>query len=50
MSLLVFALLTLVERSILLLAPIYAISLTVFAYWLFSVILKSPLEHGVLWF
>ena len=30
--------------------PIYAISLTVFAYWLFSVILKAPLERGMLWF
>jgi hypothetical protein len=50
MSLLVFALLTIVERKRLLPAAIYATSLTVFAYWLFSVILKSPLEHGVLWF
>ncbi len=50
MSLLVFALLTLVERKRILPSAIYAISLTVFAYWLFSVILKSPLEHGVLWF
>ena len=50
MSLLVFALLTIVERKRLLPAAIYAASLTVFAYWLFGVILKAPLEHGVLWF
>ncbi len=50
MSLLVFALLTIVERKRILPSAIYATSLTVFAYWLFSVILKAPLEHGVLWF
>jgi hypothetical protein len=50
MSLLVFALLTIVERKRVLPAAIYAASLTGFAYWLFGVILKSPLEHGVLWF
>ncbi len=50
MSLLVFALLTIVERKPVLPAAIYAATLTVFAYWLFGIVLKAPLEHGVLWF
>jgi len=50
MSLLVFALLTIVERKRMLPAAAYAILLTGFAYWLFGVILKAPLERGVLWF
>ena len=44
------ALLTVVERKRILPSAIYAVSLTVFAYWLFSVILKSPLETGILGF
>jgi hypothetical protein len=50
MSLLVFALLTIVERKPVLPAVIYAASLTLFAYGLFGIVLKAPLEHGVLWF
>lgn len=50
MSLLVFALLTIVERKHVLPAAAYAASLTLFAYWLFGIVLKAPLEHGVLWF
>lgn len=50
MSLLVFALLVVVERRNLLAAAAYSIALTVFAYWLFGKALKSPLERGVLWF
>ena len=50
MSLLVFALLAIVERRNLLVAAAYGIALTVFAYWLFGIALKSPLERGVLWF
>jgi hypothetical protein len=50
MSLLVFLLLVVVERRNVLRAAIYAIALTLFAYWLFGKALKSPLERGVLWF
>jgi len=50
MSLLVFTLLVVVERRHVLPASLYAISLTVFAYWLFGKALKSPLERGLLWF
>jgi hypothetical protein len=50
MSLLVFALLVVVERRNVVPAAIYAASLTVFAYWLFGIALKAPLEHGLLWF
>lgn len=50
MSLLVFALLVIVERRNLLRAAVYSIALTLFAYWLFSKALKSPLERGLLWF
>jgi hypothetical protein len=50
MSLLVFALLVLVERRALLPAAAYSIGLTAGAYWLFSKALKSPLERGLLWF
>ena len=50
MSLLVFALLVVVERRNLVIAAVYSIGLTVFAYWLFGKALKSPLERGVLWF
>ena len=50
MTLLVFALLVVVERRNALIAAAYSIGLTLFAYWLFGKALKSPLERGVLWF
>jgi hypothetical protein len=50
MSLLVFSLLVVVERRRLLPAASYAIGLTIFAYWLFGMALKAPLERGLLWF
>lgn len=50
MSLLVFALLVVIERRNVLIAAAYSIGLTLFAYWLFSKALKAPLERGVLWF
>ena len=50
MSLLVFALLVVVERRNALIAALYSVGLTVFAYWLFGKALRSPLERGVLWF
>ena len=51
MSLLVFALLVdrrAPERCCS--PPPTASALTLFAYWLFGMALKSPLERGVLWF
>lgn len=50
MTLLVFALLVVIERRNVLGAAAYSIGLTVFAYWLFGKALKSPLERGILWF
>ena len=50
MSLLVFALLAVVERRNLLLAAAYSVGLTLFAYWLFGKALKAPLERGILGF
>ena len=50
MSLLVFALLVVVERRRLLPAASYAVALTLFAYWLFDKALKAPLEQGILGF
>lgn len=50
MALLVFALLTLVERRRWAAAAIYAVSLSLFGYWLFGIALKAPLERGLLWF
>ena len=50
MSLLVFALLAIVERRNLLLAAAYSVCLTLFAYWLFGKALKAPLERGILGF
>ncbi len=50
MSLLVFALLVVVERRRILPAAAYAVFLTVFAYWLFGIALKAPLERGLLWY
>ena len=49
-SLLIFALLTVVERRRILPAAGYAIALTLFAYWLFDKALKAPLERGILGF
>jgi hypothetical protein len=50
MSLLVFALLVVIERRRLLPAAAYAVFLTIFAYWLFGIALKAPLERGLLWY
>jgi hypothetical protein len=50
MSLLVFALLVIVERRNVLYAAAYSVALTLFAYWLFGIALKAPLERGILWF
>jgi hypothetical protein len=50
MPLLVFALLLGVERQRVLPAAAYSIGLALFAYWLFGVALKAPLERGLLWF
>jgi len=50
MSLLVFALLVVVERRNVLIAAAYSVGLTLFAYWMFGKALKAPLERGWLWF
>jgi uncharacterized membrane protein YfhO len=50
MTLLVFGLQVIVERKNILTAALYACGLTLFAYWLFGVALKAPLERGLLWF
>ncbi len=50
MSLLMFGLLTVVERRNVLRAALYSVALTLFAYWLFGKALKAPLERGLLWF
>ena len=50
MALLVFALLVVLERRNVLIAAVYGVVLTLFAYWLFGKALKSPLERGLLWF
>jgi hypothetical protein len=50
LALLVFTLLVVVERRHVLPAAAYSIALTVFAYWLFGIALKAPLERGLLWF
>lgn len=49
MPLLVFALLAVVERRNLVMAAVFSIGLTLFAYWLFAIMLKAPLETGSLW-
>lgn len=49
MSLLVFTLLAIVERKNILAAAVYACALTLFAYWLFGIVLKAPLERGLFW-
>jgi len=50
MTLLMFALLVVVERRGLIHALIYSCCVTLFAYWLFGTALKSPLERGIFWF
>jgi hypothetical protein len=50
MSLLVFALLVVVERRNVVMAAAYSLALTLFAYWLFGKALKAPLERGLFWF
>lgn len=50
MSLLVFSLLVVIERRNIVMAAAYAVGLTVFAYWMFGIALKTPLERGLLWF
>lgn len=50
MALLVFCLLVIVERRRLLPAVVYSVGLTIFAYWLFEKVLRSPLEPGLLSF
>lgn len=49
MPILIFALLAVVERRNLIMAAVFAVGLTLFAYWLFAIILKAPLESGSLW-
>jgi hypothetical protein len=50
MSLLVFALLVVVERQNPVYAALYGVGLTLFAWWLFGKALKAPLERGILGF
>ncbi len=50
MALLVFCLLVIVERRNALVAGLYSVGLTLFAYWLFDKLLRSPLEPGLLSF
>jgi hypothetical protein len=49
MASLVFALLVVVERRHVLRAAAYSVALTLFAYWLFGIALKAPLERGLFW-
>ena len=50
MSLLLFSLLMVVERRSFVPAAAFSIGVTVFAYFLFGTLLKSPLPHGLLGF
>ena len=50
MTLLVFALLVIVERQPLHYAAAYSVGLTVIAWWVFGKALKAPLETGILGF
>ena len=50
MVLLVSCLLMVVERRNVIAAAVYSLGLTLFAYWLFDKLLRSPLEPGLLWF
>jgi hypothetical protein len=49
MPMLIFALLAVVERRNLVMAAVFAVTLTLFAYWLFAILLKAPLETGIIW-
>jgi hypothetical protein len=49
MTLLVFALMVVVERANAVRAGAYGIALTLCAYWLFGKALKAPLERGLFW-
>ncbi len=49
MPLLLFMLLAVVERRKPIVAAAFAVCLTLFAYWLFAIMLKAPLERGDLW-
>jgi hypothetical protein len=49
MPLLVFSLLAVVERRNLMMAAVFAVSLTLFAYWLFAIALHAPIERGSFW-
>ena len=49
MPLLVFSLLVVVERRNLMMAAVFAVSLTLFAYWLFAIALHAPIERGSFW-
>lgn len=50
MTLLVFVLLTVVERQRLHYAAAYSLGLTLIAWWVFGKALKAPLEQGILGF
>ena len=50
MTLLVFTLLTVVERRGVLRAAAYSVGVTVIAWWVFAKALKAPLERGILGF
>jgi hypothetical protein len=50
MALLVFLLVVIVERRHWLPAAVYSVALTLFAYWLFDKLLRTPLEPGLLSF
>ena len=50
MTLLVFALLIVVERQPFLRAAAYSLGLTMIAWWVFGKALKAPLEQGILGF
>src|SRR5215471_18750382 len=49
MSLMLFALIALEGRN-LIAAAVYSVGICLFTYWLFTVVLKSPLEQGILGF
>jgi hypothetical protein len=49
MAALVFLLLVVVERRNILRAAAYGVGLTLFAYWLFGIALRAPLERGIFW-
>jgi hypothetical protein len=49
MSLMLFALIALEGRN-LIAAGVYSVGISLLTYWLFTVVLKSPLEQGILGF